>query len=133
MVEESTSLVDIVTSAPASEVTQALAASRTDDIANLRYGHFNNGLAHAAVRNPDASVIRLVQDAGANIDLQDGQGRTPLHHAIDADAAAAARMLLALGARRNLTNSAGLTADGFCRALLEELPSHETCRILNPR
>lgn len=78
------------------------------------------GLAHAAIVNDEApEVLRVLAEFGVSIDIQDEDGRTPLHHAIDAESEGAVRQLLHLGARRDLPNNANLNADDFCREALK--------------
>lgn len=55
-------------------------------------------------------MIRLLLDAGANIDLANRSGFTPLHHAAEAGATAAVKLLLERGADALLKTARGQTA-----------------------
>lgn len=67
----------------------------------------------------DAIGIRLLLDAGANVNAIDNKGNAPLHEAVINRQALAARLLIEHGADVRLRNKAGLTAldiaksDGF--------------------
>ena len=67
----------------------------------------------------DAVAIRLLVEAGANINAVDNKGNTPLHEAVTWRHTLAARMLIEQGADVLLTNESGLTpldiakSDGF--------------------
>ncbi len=54
-------------------------------------------------------TIRRLLDAGAKINVQDGNGATPLHRAVRTRCAAAVRLLLESGADPKLTNKPGST------------------------
>ena len=111
------------------EMTKALDAAGPD-ASKVRFGR-DAALTHAAVVNHDhPEMIDLLVELGAPIDAQDADGRTPLHHAIDADDAEATRRFLSLGADLTLENSAGLTPPAFCRLAMKSLPDHESCRLV---
>lgn len=61
--------------------------------------------------NPEAQVqtIRILADAGANINAQDLNGATPLHRAVRTRSAAAVAFLLSIGAAPVLKNKSGST------------------------
>ena len=68
-----------------------------------------NALWIASIRG-DTNAIKQALDEGARIDSLDGQGnRRPLNYAAANNRAAAVRVLLARGARINLTNNTGFT------------------------
>ena len=100
------------------------------EIASFTYGRGQN-LAHAAVENKKyPEVLMLLADAGVDLDRQDADGRTPLHHAIDADRLEGARILIDLGASLTLENEAGFSPIRFCKDALRSLPGHRTCQLV---
>ena len=66
-------------------------------------------LNYAAISNR-AGVVSVLLARGANPDLPNRTGFTPLHHAVEGSALDALRVLLAHGVNVNAKNSAGLTA-----------------------
>jgi len=81
------------------------------DVNAVDYSKSTNGrraLNYAALNNrPDA--IRALVAAGAQINLANNTGFTPLHHAAEAGSVDAARALLELGADKTLRHGGGLT------------------------
>jgi len=110
----------------------------SDEISNLEVTEFKSlvfgrgyNLVHVAIKNEERpEVIRVLFENGANLDLQDDDGRTPLHHAIDADNAKAAKVLIELGAKTNIPNDAGFTQTRFCQDVLKQISSHRTCLVV---
>jgi ankyrin repeat protein len=80
---------------------------------------------HMAASNGHVDVIRVLLEAGANINAQAGtSGATPLHDAVLARGLKAVPMLLAAGADSSLRNSTGETALALSETLgYEELSS----------
>lgn len=60
-------------------------------------------------------TIRLLAKYGADLNVQDAKGRTPLHRATYEGRVAAAEALLALGADARITNKRGKTAFAIAR------------------
>ncbi|CAN0075802.1 unnamed protein product, partial [Laminaria digitata] len=56
---------------------------------------------HAAAAGDEVEAIRLMVEAGDNVDLLDGRGQTPLHVAVKNDNPEAVRFLCDLGADKN--------------------------------
>ena len=100
-------------------------------IKNYRYGRGQNAVHAAVVNTTNPEAIRLAYEAGADINHQDRDGRTPLHHTIDANFYLAARLLMELGARTDIPNEAGFTAASFCQVVLKSEPNHKSCRIVS--
>lgn len=95
------------------------------------YGR-NQNIFHAAITNPhSAYAIKSAHELGANINHQDADKRTPLHHVIDADISEAAKALIAHGARTDIENEAGYSPYRFCKYVLENQPTHASCLIIN--
>ncbi len=104
--------------------------NRFKEISSYLYGREQN-LAHAAIENKKfPNVLELLFQAGVNLDHRDADGRTPLHHAIDADRIEAARILINLGASLTVKNEAGYSPALFCKEALKSLPSHKTCQLV---
>lgn len=99
-------------------------------LAGYTYGRGQN-IVHAATINPQSGdAIRLAVAAGGDVDHQDADGRTPLHHAIDANLAQSAEALLQNGASTEIENEAGFSASRFCDVVLKSEPTHSTCLIV---
>ncbi len=65
---------------------------------------------HDAARQGDLEAIRvLIVEDPSSVDLADGQGQTPLHHAVIANRGATVRFLIDTGAAPDPTNRAGQT------------------------
>ena len=64
---------------------------------------------HAAVRNLDVDAARRALAAGANVDVLDEEGYTPLYVACQNDHEACAQMLLGRGANVDLAMQGGPT------------------------
>jgi len=85
----------------------AVFAERPDEIhiyRDLAKPHDTVFRAHA-----DAPTVKLLVGAGAKLDALDADGNTALHHAVLMDAEAAAKVLLAAGAKRTVKNKDGKT------------------------
>lgn len=99
------------------ELTRLLLASGADP--NARANHRSSSPLHYAsdgyVVAPcwdgrkQVATIRCLVDAGANINLQDKNGATPLHRAVRTRCAAAVRFLLRAGSDPLLKNKGGST------------------------
>jgi hypothetical protein len=120
-------LVSVAATGTEEDLSNRLLETSAHEFRRLRYGR-GHSILHAAVMNADRpGVVLALARAGARVDAQDDDGRTPLHHAIDANHEMVARMLLFAGARTDIPNDAGLDAVEFCRSGLREIPGHETC------
>ena len=98
----------------AGNVTQAIVSIRAGaDINGLDTRSNSNGrrpLNWAAIRN-DTAMISALLDAGADINLANRSGFTPLHHAAEAGSAEAATLLIAKGANLTARNARQQTAE----------------------
>ena len=107
----------------------ALDAAGPADVTALRYGPANNGLAHAAVANRvNPEALAQVIRAGADVNLIDDNGRTPLHFAIETQAEAALMQLLRLGADPDIQTGLGQSPRAFCEDALKQVPDYAICR-----
>jgi ankyrin repeat protein len=121
-------LVELAATAQRAELAAALDAAGPEAVANLRYGA-QSGLAHAAVSNkanPDA--IAQVNEAGADVNLIDANGRTPLHYAIELQSDAAVLALLKLGANPDIQTGSGQSPRAFCQDALKQVPDFGVCQ-----
>jgi len=84
-------------------------------------------LLHHAAAGSDASLIDLLVDKGAKIDLAGGQARTPLHIAASNDRSAAAAALVKRGASLEIRDGYGRTALILCA---RERGQAATARVL---
>lgn len=75
-------------------------------------------LLHAAVWNPDTRVLDVLVGAGADLELRDAEGNTPLADAAWMGLGAAVERLLALGADPHTRNNAGKTPADLARIQL---------------
>lgn len=126
-------LVRLAGQGSAAELTKALDGADPSKVAALRFG-LGLGIVHAAVGNRgNPGAVAQVARAGGDINLQDEEGRTPLHLAIDADLDGVARQLMDLGADLSLENQSGFSPKSFCDATLRGLPDHKTCLIVVSR
>lgn len=88
-------------------------------------------LMDSAVISPNPEImISYLRSFSVNINHQDRDGRTPLHHAIDANKPAAARKLLEVGADISIQNASGFSPLKICAEVSESLPNHETCEVI---
>jgi ankyrin repeat protein len=85
-------------------------------------------------RNGGSDLIRLCVQKGANLELQDEQGWTALHHAVHWRQAHAVRTLRAAGANLNARNNMNQTAEAMARNISEGSPARaEMLAILTAR
>ena len=99
------------------ELTQLLLASGADPNANanhrgsspLHYAADGYVIEPAWDGSEQVATIACLIDAGANINLQDKNGATPLHRAVRTRCAAAVRFLLRAGSDPFLQNKSGST------------------------
>ena len=123
-------LVELVATGTEASVASAFLNENPESLNLIRYGR-GQGLAHAAVVNDEhPNVVRALRQAGVDLSIQDDDGRTPLHHAIDADKLPVARLLLESGVSLNAENSAGLSPVEFCQLVLSDMPAHRTCNAV---
>lgn len=120
--------------AQSGDTTAVLAAiargARVDSLDTRTAANGRRALNWAALGDHPA-VIRILVKRGAQINLANVTGFTPLHHAAEAGSLAAARALIALGADPKLTNAGGLRAVDVATmrdklavaALLDSLPN----------
>jgi ankyrin repeat protein len=90
-------------------------AASTAELLLERGADANGGALHAAAVSARLSLVRLLLDAGADVDRRDPDtGRAPLHAAVTAgpggDAPEIVRVLLAAGADVNATTNDGASA-----------------------
>ncbi|MEQ1738813.1 MAG: ankyrin repeat domain-containing protein [Methyloglobulus sp.] len=64
----------------------------------------------------DDKAIKLLIEAGSNIDFVDNQGNSPLHEAVVNRQTSSVNTLIKLGANRNLRNKNGLTPLDIAKA-----------------
>ena len=81
-----------------------------DTRANVAGPNGRRPLNYAAIRN-DTVMITTLLDAGANINLSNWSGFTPLHHTGEAGSKEAATLLIAKGANLTLRNMHDQTAE----------------------
>ena len=123
-------ILDIIGEDDVVTLNAALSQLPMDAVRQYRFGR-GYTLVHAAMSYRNSAVaISLIHFHGGDIDAQDIDGRTPLHHAIDSDDIFSARALVNLGARTDIPNSANLTAQEFCKGVLEQTSDHTVCRYL---
>jgi len=99
------------------ELTRLLLASGADPNAKanhrasspLHYAADGYVIAPAWDGRKQVATIRCLIDAGANVNLQDKNGATPLHRAVRTRCAAAVRFLLGAGSDPFLKNKSGST------------------------
>ena len=72
-------------------------------------GNGKNGAIHSAASNDQAEVISLLLDHGADIDVIDEDGMTPLHRAAEGQQLRAARVLIERGADLDSFDPKGYT------------------------
>lgn len=100
---------------------------------NLNYSTFtfklNKNLAHyLGYKNSNPALVKKLLELGVDINAQDDDGRTPLHHAIDGGNPRTAGSLIENGASLEIENSSGLSPVSFCREVLKNLPNNEVCK-----
>jgi ankyrin repeat protein len=74
-----------------------------------------NTALHAALAGRRAEVVKILLDAGADVDAKQHGGWTPLHSAAANGDRAMVDLLLARGAKPSAANDAGVTAAAFAR------------------
>lgn len=70
---------------------------------------------HWAAKVQDVEILQLLLDFGAEVDLQDFEGATPLHIASDTDSFDCVETLIAHGANPNIRNEFGVKASELMR------------------
>ena len=86
----------------------------------------NHNALHLAAVNKHTDVVQVLIDAGADIDTQNYEGRSPLHDACGAGELDVVKMLVRAGARVCATDEEGRT----CLMLAARLGHTETVRYL---
>jgi len=76
-------------------------------------------LLHECVRHNNTRILQLLIDSGANIEIKDGCGRTPLYYSCSISSADSLKVLLRAGANAN-----PLGADGWS-ALMKATQEHK--------
>ncbi|XP_049855291.1 ankyrin repeat domain-containing protein 50-like [Schistocerca gregaria] len=106
------SATDVVRTACASGLLHLLqyALSVDPSLAKVRLDTEGTTPLHVAATNRRGAVVRVLVDAGADIDCKTGNGRTPLHAAASVGAADTVRILLKYGAHLRETDRDGKTA-----------------------
>lgn len=89
-------------------------------------------LNYAALNNQGA-VIGVLLARGANINLANRTGFTPLHHAVEASAHDALQRLLTAGADRSLRNTGGRTALDLARLRADTNAAKLLERVISPK
>ncbi len=76
--------------------------------ANLEWRDDDNGYAplHGAVRSGNVEIVRMLIDAGADVNVQDAEGRTPLYLTSNEEIA---RMLIGAGAKLDIQDNWNFT------------------------
>ncbi|KAL7604352.1 hypothetical protein Lser_V15G14519 [Lactuca serriola] len=88
----------------------SMAAAGTSEAQGLSMEEFEGcTLLHLACETADIGMIELLLQYGANVNVPDSRGQTPLHHCILRGKSAFARLLLTRGADPHAANSAGKT------------------------
>ena len=75
---------------------------------------------HHAAREGHANCVKLLLEAGADMDKRDKRGCTPLHNAAKNGHAACGQLLLDAGADATVRNADGKTAFDLMAGKLEE-------------
>ena len=75
----------------------------------LAVNNSGGGPLHRAMDNYDTEALRMLLEAGADVNARDRRDRTPLHEAADRGNVAATRMLLEAGANVNARDEWGCT------------------------
>jgi ankyrin repeat protein len=79
-------------------VVELLLAAGADVHAQNQNDHWGTTLLHATAHANHAGIAQRLIEQGADVNAQDGNGTTPLHHTTFHKAKAAAKLLLAHGA-----------------------------------
>ncbi|CAH1417349.1 unnamed protein product [Lactuca virosa] len=88
----------------------SMAAAGTSEAQGLGMEEFEGcTLLHLACETADIGMIELLLQYGANVNVPDLRGQTPLHHCILRGKSACARLLLTRGADPHAVNGAGKT------------------------
>ncbi|GJN15601.1 hypothetical protein PR202_gb02528 [Eleusine coracana subsp. coracana] len=92
---------------PRGSLSPASTSSRTDDVEDSCEGF---SLLHLACRVADVGMVELLLQYGANVNMTDSRGRTPLHHCILKGRTLHAKLLLSRGADSHVIDRDGRTA-----------------------
>ena len=95
-------------------------------IINTRDRGTGEGALHIIIRQGDSTWLRYLIQKGANPNIQDGRGNTPMMLAVEANYLEGVQILLRYGANSNLANASGETP--LIRAVQQRKP--EMVRIL---
>ena len=84
-----------------------------------------NSLLHLASKNNEASIehIRMIIKNGCELDLRNNVGNTALHIALENKKSAISKFLVKSGAKVNIRNDSGITADSMNSHLLSKSPT----------
>ncbi|TKW11443.1 hypothetical protein SEVIR_6G234000v4 [Setaria viridis] len=91
-------------------LSPASTSSRTDDMEDSCEGL---SLLHLACRVADVGMVELLLQYGANVNMTDSRGRTPLHHCILKGRHQHAKLLLSRGADSQAMDQDGRTASQY--------------------
>jgi ankyrin repeat protein len=81
------------------------------DVSVTTVGNFRDTPLHVAAVQNDLDAIRLLVEAGGDINAKDEEGYSPLHEAVEQGNNDAVILLLNLGADVDVRNDNGLTPD----------------------
>jgi ankyrin repeat protein len=78
-------------------------------VINARDRETGEGALHLVVRQSDSTYLRFLIQKGANPNIQDGRGNTPMMIAVETGYTEGVQILIRYGANVNLANSSGET------------------------